>query len=333
VESGVSSEPLISVLIPVFNGEKYLLQSLQSIQSQTYQHLEILVVNDGSVDRSAPIIDQFLKSDRRVRAIHKSRSGLTDSLNVGLAAARGDYIARLDCDDWADVSRLELQVARVKQDPSLVLVGSDFSTFNEESGETRDFRLPQGHKALLSRLSRLGGFFPHSAALFHLKTARELGGYDSEALYNEDWDLWLKLSEHGRITSVSRKLVTIREHQNQTTKLAKPILPISEAFISTVLHHLRVRNAPTTTQISLNRKLIRQYALERPEFQEFQELVRSQIVFQSVRFAPQSTITKIRQLLYMKGILKTLLRLWFYKTRGTDAPHRVAIALSTRDFD
>ena len=319
-------DPLVSVLIPVFNGEKYLLQALQSIQSQTYSNLEIVIVNDGSTDCSTLIIDEFLKCDTRARVIHKSRSGLTESLNAGLAAARGDYIARLDSDDWSEMTRLEAQVARIRRDSSVVLVGSDFQIFKEDSGDTRSFRLPIEHDVLLGRLRRLRSFFPHSSVLFHANTAVQVGGYDIEARYNEDWDLWLKLSEHGKVTSVPQNLVTIRTHPDQTTRKIDPTLPITEAFASSVLHHVRIRYAHDASSVQVKREDIREYLHTRPEFKKFYELVCSQVHVQEVLMSSQSSLKKVRELFHMRGILRTLVRLWIYKTRGTDTPRRVGLA-------
>ena len=203
MDRALKSRPMISVLIPIFNGERYLQESLESIKSQTFIDFEILLIDDGSTDGSMSILNKFAQHDKRVRVISKTNSGLTDTLNHGLLECRGNWVARMDQDDIASPKRLELQVKKFESDDALVLVGSDFATLDEQSHKTKLYRVPPTHEQLVERLERLRGFFPHSSALIHAETIRRIGGYDPLALFNEDWDLWLRLSECGKISSVT----------------------------------------------------------------------------------------------------------------------------------
>ena len=100
--------PIISVLVPIFNVEKYLRQSLESICAQTVRDLEIILIDDGSTDESGAIVDEFANSDSRIIAIHKTNSGYGDSLNQGLTLSRGEWISIIEPDDWADTHMYEL---------------------------------------------------------------------------------------------------------------------------------------------------------------------------------------------------------------------------------
>ncbi len=93
-------QPMVSVIVPVYNGERTLERCLRSIQNQSYENIEVIVVDDGSSDHSGKIIEKFVGRDPRFRAIRKSNSGVSDSRNQGIAAARGEYLQFADCDDW-----------------------------------------------------------------------------------------------------------------------------------------------------------------------------------------------------------------------------------------
>lgn len=94
------SEPLISIIVPVYKVEKFLEQCVQSVISQTYSNLEIILVDDGSPDRCPQLCDEWSRKDRRIKVIHKQNGGLSDARNFGIRAARGEYLAFVDSDDW-----------------------------------------------------------------------------------------------------------------------------------------------------------------------------------------------------------------------------------------
>jgi glycosyltransferase involved in cell wall biosynthesis len=234
--------------MPIFNGARYLSEALESVQAQTYTNLQILLINDGSTDCSAEIIERFAQGERRAVVVNKQNTGLIDTLNVGLNAANGRWIARLDQDDIAHPMRIERQIAAASHYEGTVLVGSDFITLNEENLKTKRYRLPSSHNRLIRRLRRLQNFFPHSSAMFRTDIALSIGGYDYSAIYNEDWDLWLRLSERGRVTSVQENLVTVRKHRSQMTRNSGSVIPSGEAFISTVMHFMRYN--PNSNRVS-----------------------------------------------------------------------------------
>lgn len=114
-------EKLISVIIPVYNVETYLEQCIRSVVGQTYQSLEIILVDDGSPDRCGAICDEWRKKDERIKVIHKSNGGLSDARNYGLDIAQGTYIVFIDSDDLVDLTMIErLYVASQKQEADIV---------------------------------------------------------------------------------------------------------------------------------------------------------------------------------------------------------------------
>jgi glycosyltransferase involved in cell wall biosynthesis len=116
--------PLVSVLIPVFNVERYLAAALDSMLRQTYPQLEFIIINDGSTDRTAAILSEYQSVDARVRVLHNETNvGIVGSLNRGLDAAAGAYIARMDGDDVSEPDRIERQMRYLEQHPDIALVG------------------------------------------------------------------------------------------------------------------------------------------------------------------------------------------------------------------
>ncbi len=320
----MTTNPLVSVLIPVFNGEKYLSEALDNIRKQTYGNLEIIILNDGSTDGSGAIIDRFVESEKRAIAVHKKNTGLTDTLNHGLSLASGIWLSRNDQDDVASITKLERQMETVLGNPSLVLVGSDFSTLAEETGQIRRYHLPIGHNQLLSRLRRVRSFFPHSSALFRLDVARQVEGYDIDALYNEDWDLWLRLSELGEIGSVAESLVTIRKHQTQMTRNSGDVIPQGEAFVSSVLHFLRNDPSLQLNSQELRKIEVRRQIRETESYQKFCKVIQLQEQVQHIITGRRTLFMKSIHVLFSLILSNKSIKLLIYLVAGTTQPKLVS---------
>ena len=96
------NEELISIIVPVYNVEEYLKECIDSIINQTYKRIEIILVDDGSTDKSGKICDDYAKIDKRIKVVHKENGGLSDARNVGISVSSGKYIAFVDSDDWVE---------------------------------------------------------------------------------------------------------------------------------------------------------------------------------------------------------------------------------------
>ena len=122
-------DSLISIVIPIYNAEKYLEECLNSIKSQTYKNFEVIMVNDGSKDDSETICMNFLRSDSRFRYLKKANGGVSSARNLGLDNVKGDYITFIDADDWVDENYLDLLITTVKKNHSDIVVSS-YKQFN-----------------------------------------------------------------------------------------------------------------------------------------------------------------------------------------------------------
>ncbi len=126
----------ISVIIPIYNVEKYLEQCIESVLNQTYQDVEVILVDDGSPDRCPAMCDTFVKRDKRVKVIHKPNGGLSDARNAGTIAATGDYIIYMDSDDfWANSDDLAKLVSAAKKTPECDFIGFNCSYYYEADGK------------------------------------------------------------------------------------------------------------------------------------------------------------------------------------------------------
>lgn len=117
------TEPLVSIIVPVYNVEKYLNRCVQSICNQTYTNLEILLIDDGSTDKSGQICDELRNSDERIVVFHKTNGGISSARNKGLDLMRGQYVGFVDSDDWIEPQMVEILLLSMKKHNSQIAVG------------------------------------------------------------------------------------------------------------------------------------------------------------------------------------------------------------------
>ena len=230
---------MITVLLCVFNGETWLRECIQSILDQTYKNLEFLIINDGSTDSSISIIREYAAIDERIKYISHKNIGLTRSLNLGLKEAKGEWIARIDCDDLACKERLEKQIIYAKK-LNLDLVGCQSYSINSNGKFEKFLSIPTEHKKLCSNLKRQKKFFKHSSVLFKKKLVLELGGYREVMRRSQDYDLWLRISEIGKIGCIKYIGAHIRLHSKNISFIDKGNQQRLFAHCANISHILRV---------------------------------------------------------------------------------------------
>lgn len=201
--------------MPVYNGEMYLQEAVESILGQTFQDFELLVINDGSADNTAVLLEGYC--DHRIRVVHNhGNQGLITTLNKGLELAEGRYIARMDADDSSHPARLERQFLFMEQHPEIAVCGAWLSII--EGQRVRSVRFP-----LTPDQQRCGLLFdstiPHPCAMLRRSTltAHNLS-YCPAAQYAEDYDLWVRLSQVGQLVCLPEELLTYRRHTGQISQ-------------------------------------------------------------------------------------------------------------------
>ena len=224
---------LVSIVITVYNGEKYIKDCLTSLLNQTYKNIEIIVVDDGSIDNSLHKLKAFEKIDSRLKIIKNNINiGITKSLNIGIKKTNGYIIARQDIDEIATKDRIEKQVQYLIRE-KLVLVGSNCINLYPNG-----FMTEWGYynNAKLNHILKYRSPFPHGTALFIKQIFLDCGGYDENYKTSQDYDLWIKIQKKGKIGMLNNlvlKRAIVDESISKNMKLR-------QAFDST---RIRIKNA------------------------------------------------------------------------------------------
>jgi hypothetical protein len=208
--------PKVTVLMAVYNGERFVREAIDSILSQTFQDFEFLIVDDGSTDRSREVILSY--NDPRIRLLTNERNlGLTASLNRGLAEARGTYVARHDADDISEPTRLERQVACLDARADLALLGTWYRKIGEHGEFLGKRRLPVDHVRARWCLLFFCPFVHASVMLRRSLILERVGPYDESFAYAQDYDLWSRTAELLPVANLPEYLVRIRTSASQMT--------------------------------------------------------------------------------------------------------------------
>ena len=207
--------PLVSVLMPAFNAQKYLRNAVDSILNQTYGNFELLILNDGSSDQTQAILDSF--SDPRIKILrHEKNQGLVSTRNDLVAAARGKYIALLDSDDIAFPARLEKQVTFLEQEKAEI-IGADHFTLNEANGKLKKSKQRYSNADIHAMMSVCSPLC--NPAVMGLASLFKSHPYQSGTDIVEDYSLWQKLALEGvRFANIKVPLIYYRMHPNQSSQ-------------------------------------------------------------------------------------------------------------------
>ena len=194
----IQQNPEASVIMTVFNGEKYLEESVESILGQTYENFEFIIVDDGSFDKTSEILEHYSKKDARIKIIANNQNiGLAKSLNKAIEAAQGKYIARQDADDISLPQRLEKQVEFLESHPEIKILGT-YAYLIANGAETLGKEIvPTSSKVIKETLIKRNPFI-HSSIMIKKEIIDKIGGYNEEFKTTQDYELWfrvLKISE------------------------------------------------------------------------------------------------------------------------------------------
>jgi glycosyltransferase involved in cell wall biosynthesis len=202
--------PLVSVALPVRNGGADLPKAIDTILAQTLADFELIVINDGSTDDTAAVLDR--QRDQRLRVVHQDNAGLAASLNRAIALARGRYVARQDHDDWARPTRLEQQVAFLNANPDYALVGTRAEIWVGDRPTARFHDHPVDDAALRFELL-FDNPFVHSSIMMRKSALDEVGGYATDPTRQppEDYELWSRLMRRHRVANLPERLTVYRE--------------------------------------------------------------------------------------------------------------------------
>jgi glycosyltransferase involved in cell wall biosynthesis len=225
--------------MPIYNGERFLQESIESILRQTYNDFEFIIINDGSRDGSAQIIESYL--DSRIRYTENSENiGVTRSLNRGLAMAVGEYVARMDADDISLPNRLESQVRFLDSHPEVGVLGTGVRLIDEFGHERETLVFPSEHGVLRWVMCFLFNPIPHPSVMTRRSHLEQVGGYKEELSCSQDYDLWWRMGEVSRLSNLQEVLLCLRKHAGNISstrgKLQREVgLEINRRILSEVL--------------------------------------------------------------------------------------------------
>jgi len=207
--------PSISVIIPVFNGENFIAHALKSVLEQSFQDIEVVVVDDGSTDSTPTVVRQF---PEKVRYIRQERQGVSASRNKGISISRGKYIAFLDADDVWLPHKLERQIAYFKNNPALGGVGCGFFATDENLNILEEHIPSPCELPDLLLMQRDGGLTSGSRILVPKLVVDRVGGFNTHLSTSADLDFAIRIKMNYEVSFVPEALVLYRQHGSNMHK-------------------------------------------------------------------------------------------------------------------
>ncbi|MEZ8805119.1 glycosyltransferase family 2 protein [Vibrio atlanticus] len=273
----MSDSPLISVILPVYNCEKYIKDSVTSIIRQTYKNFELIIIDDGSTDDTLKILSNF--SDERIKIVTRENKGLIFSLNEGVSLSKGDYIARMDADDISDPERLEGQLRFLEKNKDIQIVGSSIHIIDEDGIEGSSLYYKLSPFWVKLRLL-FDSCLCHPSILARRKVFN-IVEYDDEYKYAEDFKLWSEVVFNKGLNIQSLKniylkyrvhsgSVSVGDFEKQLTTSNRIIrenfsyleVTVTEEQVKSVqLLYRRLKPIPVTDFFSLTFSLIKQMSV------------------------------------------------------------------------
>lgn len=249
---------MFSVVMPAFNVERFVTSAIQSVLAQTYADFELIVIDDGSTDRTAELIDSLARQDSRIRFERQANSGIAPTLNRGLEWARSEWVAIMHADDLMLPHRLERQQAFIKQNPGLAVVSSLVDYINERGQIIGRCRSPYTDPAEVARAIAQNRMiaFCHPATAVRRSVVLAAGGYRQQFWPAEDADLWTRLAEAGHSIAVQDEcLLNYRIHGSSASISRNRLMQQRTLWIEACM---RARSA----------------GVAEPDFEQFSELIR-----------------------------------------------------------
>lgn len=210
MDKDATAQPLVSIVLPTYNGASYLRQSIASCLNQSYRELEVVAVVDGSTDETEAILAEF--SDERLRVVcHTRNRGLPEALNTGFRQARGELLTWTSDDNWYAPEAIQEMVAFVVQNPQVGLVYADLWLVDEEGRMTELNALPPEH------LETQPWNGVYACFMYRREVYETVGDYDPSSRLVEDYDYWLRVAELHKMAMLRKRLYYYRQHKGSLT--------------------------------------------------------------------------------------------------------------------
>ncbi|MBN1974914.1 MAG: glycosyltransferase [Sedimentisphaerales bacterium] len=212
-------EPVFTILVPTYNQAKYLPRTLESLINQTYENWEAVVVNDGSTDETAEILNHFSQRDQRIRVFHKTNGGVSSALNEGLRNARGKWICWLSSDDLFEPDKLKIHLEAIKENPQIQIFHTNYYIIDGRTNcrlpaksDMKSFIPPENLQVL--KFFEINYYNGISIAV-HRDVFGQAGYFNENFRYGQDFDMWLRMSALYPSVFINKRTCTTRIHSEQ----------------------------------------------------------------------------------------------------------------------
>lgn len=225
--SAPASEPVVSVVLPVYNCADYVAEAVQSILDQTFSNFEFLIIDDGSTDATSNVLQGF--KDPRIRSLTQENRGLAFTLNRGLELSRGRYVARQDADDISRPDRLGKQVAFLEAHAACALVGTWADIWRAREPTGRSHHHPSDNATLKFELL-FNNPFVHSSVMMRKTILEQVGGYAGDSFpQTGDYELWSRIARVGEVANIPEALQIYREVSGSLSRVSD--IPIVDQLV------------------------------------------------------------------------------------------------------
>ena len=268
--------PIVSVVMPVYNAEKYVAEAIESILNQTLEDFEFIIVDDGSTDKSLEIIKEYAKKDKRIKTIkNKGNIGNWASRNVGMNNARGKYIVTQDSDDLSNRDRIKIQVSVMEKNPNFGVVGSNIGIIDGK-GNKIGYRKYLEDDIKLRKMIYYFSPFANPAVIIRRDALKKSGIFDPKLRVSGDLDLWFRIGGQYEFGNVAKELVKYRNHEDQITSKKLKLMERTankirwknwnnqnyhfgfKAFIYNFLHLVSIYTVPSKVKLWMFEKIRKQ---------------------------------------------------------------------------
>lgn len=196
--------------MPAYNAEKYIGEAIESILNQTFTDFEFIIIDDCSTDRTWNIIQSYAAKDKRIIPVRNTENlKISRTLNKGLAIAKGEYIARMDADDWSYPDRLFRQVEHMEKNTDIVISGSSIDVCNESLLSCHPRKYYLDDTEIRKHIFYFSPFC-HAATIYRTKSAKDASGYNEDLFDAEDYDFYFRLAKLGKLSNIPSTLYKMR---------------------------------------------------------------------------------------------------------------------------
>lgn len=207
----------ISVLMPVYNSQKYLGLAIDSILNQTFKDFQFIIVDDGSTDKTWQIIKTYSQKDNRIVALRNPINLNTSSaLNKGLAKVKGKYVVRMDADDWSYPDRLESQYKYMESHPKVGVSGGAVEVCNEKLQRINKRNYPLTDVDVRKIIFHYSPF-AHPATIWRTNIIKKVNGYNENIPYSQDAEVYFKVGQFSKFGNIKKTVIKLRMHDKSSS--------------------------------------------------------------------------------------------------------------------